>query len=124
VEVLPLLALSGDPAFDEFGIEEAIEKIEREPHALNGFGAIVHGRRCHASNVHRMSSSGPSPGNRSGDVAVLNYQLVSYGASGSGKPYVVRWNSTKVYARPGSEWKMIHDHWSYIKPDLKEPDPE
>jgi len=59
-----------------------------------------------------------------GDAAVLSYQLVSYGTSGSGRPYVLRWNSTKVYARSGSEWKIIHDHWSYTKPDLKEPSPE
>jgi ketosteroid isomerase-like protein len=59
-----------------------------------------------------------------GDVAVLSYQLISHGISASGKPYVVRWNSTKVYARLESAWKIIHDHWSYIKPELREPSPE
>ena len=59
-----------------------------------------------------------------GDAAVLSYQLISYGCSASGEPYVIRWNSTKVYARSGEEWKIIHDHWSYIKPELKEPSPE
>lgn len=59
-----------------------------------------------------------------GDVAVLSYQLASYGTSASGRPYVVRWNSTKVYARSGTEWKIIHDHWSYLKPDLKDSIPE
>lgn len=59
-----------------------------------------------------------------GDVAVLSYQLISHGASASGQPYVVRWNSTKVYARSGRDWKLLHDHWSYIKPELKEPSPE
>jgi ketosteroid isomerase-like protein len=59
-----------------------------------------------------------------GDVAVLSYRLISHGTSASGKPYVVRWNSTKVYARSGNDWKLFHDHWSYIKPQLKEPSPE
>lgn len=59
-----------------------------------------------------------------GDVAVLSYQLISHGTSPSGEPYVVRWNSTKVYARSGGDWKLFHDHWSYLKPDLKEPSPE
>jgi ketosteroid isomerase-like protein len=59
-----------------------------------------------------------------GDVAVLSYQLVSHGTSASGKAYTVRWNSTKVYSRTGTEWRLLHDHWSYIKPELREPSPE
>jgi ketosteroid isomerase-like protein len=59
-----------------------------------------------------------------GNVAVLSYQLVSHGITAAGTPYVVRWNSTKVYARSGDDWMIFHDHWSYIKPDLKEPSPE
>ena len=59
-----------------------------------------------------------------GDVAVLSYQLVAHGVSPTGTKYVVRWNSTKVYARTGQDWKIIHDHWSYLKPELKQPSPE
>ena len=58
---------------------------------------------------------------RRGDVAVLSYQLVSHGTSASGNAYVLRWNSTKVYARSGNDWKLLHDHWSYTKPELKQP---
>jgi ketosteroid isomerase-like protein len=56
-----------------------------------------------------------------GDVAVLSYNLVNYGASFDGKPEAVPhpWNSTKIYARIANEWKIVHDHWSYIKPELK-----
>ncbi len=61
---------------------------------------------------------------RRGGMAVLSYQLISHGVLASGKPYTVRWNSTKVYARSGKNWKLIHDHWSYIKPELKTPSPE
>jgi ketosteroid isomerase-like protein len=36
---------------------------------------------------------------RSGDVAVLSYNLVSYGVAPDGKPTTTRWNSTTVYGR-------------------------
>jgi ketosteroid isomerase-like protein len=55
-----------------------------------------------------------------GDVAVLSYNLFNYGVTFDGKmPPDRPWNSTKVYARTGGQWKIVHDHWSYIKPDLK-----
>ncbi len=60
-----------------------------------------------------------------GDVAVLTYNLVDYGKKPSGTDAVLaRWNSTKVYARIDGQWKIIHDHWSYVKPDLKQPSGE
>lgn len=56
-----------------------------------------------------------------GDVAVLSYNLVSYGKRSNGAETVLaRWNSTKVYARIEGQWKIVHDHWSYIKPELKQ----
>jgi conserved hypothetical protein len=59
---------------------------------------------------------------RRGDVAVLSYNLISYGKKPDGTEAVLaRWNSTKVYGRIGGRWKIIHDHWSLIKPDLKQP---
>ena len=61
---------------------------------------------------------------RTGDAAVLSYQLASHGKSPKGVPYTVRWNSTKVYFRMGGQWKIVHDHWSYIKPDLRQAGPE
>jgi ketosteroid isomerase-like protein len=56
-------------------------------------------------------------------VAVLSYQFVSHGTAPSGVPVEARWNSTKVYALAGEEWKIIHDHWSFIRPELKQPVP-
>jgi len=56
-----------------------------------------------------------------GDAAVLTYNLVSYGRSPAGEAMVVRWNSTAVYAQVDGQWKIIHSHWSYTKPDLKVP---
>jgi len=56
-----------------------------------------------------------------GDVAVLTFNLVSHGARfGDGPKGDVRWNSTEVYQRISGRWKIIHSHWSYTQPDLKE----
>jgi uncharacterized protein (TIGR02246 family) len=58
---------------------------------------------------------------RSGDVAVLTFNLVDYGAQlGDGPKTTARWNSTEVYQRLNGRWRIIHSHWSYVKPVLKE----
>jgi uncharacterized protein (TIGR02246 family) len=59
---------------------------------------------------------------RHGDVALLTFNIVSYGTLPD-KPESVlaRWNSTEVYARIDGKWRIAHSHWSYIKPDLKQP---
>lgn len=56
---------------------------------------------------------------RLGDVAVLSYQLTSHATMPNGSPLTVRWNSTKVYGLFDGKWKLFHDHWSFIKPELK-----
>jgi ketosteroid isomerase-like protein len=58
---------------------------------------------------------------RHGDVAILSYNLVNYGKTNGTDSVLNRWNSTKVYARIEGEWKIVHDHWSYVKPELKTP---
>jgi ketosteroid isomerase-like protein len=58
---------------------------------------------------------------RLGDVAVLSYQLTSHAIMPDGSPYTARWNSTKVYGLYNGNWKLFHDHWSFIKPELKNP---
>jgi ketosteroid isomerase-like protein len=58
---------------------------------------------------------------RLGDVAVLSYQLTSHAIMPDGSPATVRWNSTKVYGLFDGKWKIFHDHWSFIKPELKNP---
>jgi ketosteroid isomerase-like protein len=56
---------------------------------------------------------------RYGDVAVLTFNLVNYGKmSGQPEGVLTRWNSTQVYRRIGGEWKIVHSHWSYTKPEL------
>ena len=56
-----------------------------------------------------------------GDIAVLTFNLVSHGAQlGDGPKGDVRWNSTEVYQRTSGQWKIIHSHWSYTQPELKQ----
>lgn len=57
-----------------------------------------------------------------GDIALLTFNLVNYGTMPDGKEHVLtRWNSTEVYARTGGSWKIVHSHWSFIKPEVKPP---
>ena len=60
---------------------------------------------------------------RLGDAAVLSYQLRSHAMMPDGSPLTIRWNSTKVYGMFGKDWKLVHDHWSFVKPELKDPPP-
>lgn len=56
-----------------------------------------------------------------GEIAVLTFNLISHGAQlGDGPKGDVRWNSTEVYQWISGEWKIIHSHWSYTKPELKQ----
>ena len=58
---------------------------------------------------------------QSGDVAVLTFNLVDHGAQvGDGPKTTARWNSTEVYQRINGSWKILHSHWSYVKPELSE----
>lgn len=55
----------------------------------------------------------------SGDLAVLTFNLVDYGAQlGDGPKSTARWNSTEVYRRIQGTWEIVHSHWSYVKPEL------
>jgi ketosteroid isomerase-like protein len=57
-----------------------------------------------------------------GDVALLTFNLISYQKQADGAEHVVaRWNSTETYARLDGKWRIVHSHWSYIKPELKQP---
>jgi len=55
------------------------------------------------------------------DVALLTFNLVNYGKLPDAPERVLaRWNSTEVYSRIGGTRKIIHSHWSYIQPELKQ----
>ena len=57
---------------------------------------------------------------RVGDLAVLTFNLNDYGARlGDGPKADAHWNSPEVYQRIDGKWKIVHSHWSYVKPQLK-----
>jgi ketosteroid isomerase-like protein len=57
---------------------------------------------------------------RDGNMALLTFNLLSYVKQPDGTEKVVaRWNSSEVYRKINGEWKIIHSHWSFIKPEIK-----
>ena len=50
-----------------------------------------------------------------GDAALLTFNLISY----RDESPISSWNSSEMYARVGGQWRIVHSHWSYIKPELK-----
>ncbi len=70
--------------------------------------------------IERMEMIDPKV-QRSGDLAVLTFNLVDYGAQIDGGPKTTaRWNATEVFQRFDGSWKIVHSHWSYVKPVLKD----
>ena len=58
---------------------------------------------------------------RDGNMAVLTFNLLSYVKQPDGTEKVVpRWNSSEVYRKIDGQWKIIHSHWSFIKPPSSE----
>jgi ketosteroid isomerase-like protein len=71
--------------------------------------------------VDRFDMIGPKVQHH-GDSALLTFNLVSYVNQPDGKELAVaRWNSSELYARVDGQWRIVHSHWSYIKPELKQP---
>jgi ketosteroid isomerase-like protein len=61
---------------------------------------------------------------RVGDAALLTFNLVSYGKLPDRPESVLaRWNATEVYGRIDGNWKILHSHWSFVKPELKQTGP-
>jgi ketosteroid isomerase-like protein len=54
---------------------------------------------------------------RHGDVALLTFNLINYGKLGDSEEKALsRWNATEIYIRMDRQWKIIHSHWSFVKP--------
>jgi uncharacterized protein (TIGR02246 family) len=61
---------------------------------------------------------------RHGDAALLTFNLINYGKlPDRPEAPLSRWNATEVYSRIDGRWRIVHSHWSYVKPDLKQPGP-
>jgi ketosteroid isomerase-like protein len=57
---------------------------------------------------------------RDANMALLTFNLLSFVKQPDGTEKVVaRWNSSEVYRKINGEWKIIHSHWSFIKPEVK-----
>ncbi len=58
---------------------------------------------------------------RDGNVAVLTFNLISHVTPPGVTPAITaRWNTTEVYRRLDGHWKIVHSHFSYVKPELKQ----
>ena len=56
-----------------------------------------------------------------GDAALLTFNLISYRTQPNGVEAVISsWNASEMYARIDGKWSIVHSHWSYIKPELKQ----
>jgi ketosteroid isomerase-like protein len=54
-----------------------------------------------------------------GDMAVLFYRFFSTRLNRDGSVASrVPWNCSEVYARMDGQWRILHNHWSYIKGEL------
>jgi uncharacterized protein (TIGR02246 family) len=57
-----------------------------------------------------------------GEVALLTFNLVNYGKLPDQPERVItRWNSTEVYTRRDGKWRLVHSHWSFVRPEMKQP---
>ena len=59
---------------------------------------------------------------RYGDVAVLTYNIQNYArqADGTERP-TTRWNVSEVFRRIDGRWRTIHSHFSFNKPNVRNP---
>jgi len=90
------------------------KRIDGQP-ALKQFVAPFAGK----IKIERVEMIDPKV-QRKGDLAVLTFNLISYGAQfADGPKNTVRWNSTEVFERINGVWKIVHSHWSYVTPQLK-----
>ena len=48
-----------------------------------------------------------------GDGAVLSFRFASHGSEGS-----MMWNTTEVYRKDESGWRIVHTHWAFHRPKL------
>jgi ketosteroid isomerase-like protein len=51
-----------------------------------------------------------------GGLAVLSYNLVTYGSQPGGERIVTRWNVTSAYVLIDGAWRITHSHFSLTQP--------
>jgi len=85
-----------DPALDQPIV--GVENLRKYYESFRGAGTPASGEMLNAK-VRVM-----------GDTAVLTF---NYQRKDGKEP---RWNATEVYHRTEDGWRIVHTHWSYIKP--------
>ena len=103
--------MSNDETYFDPGAPKRVDGLE----ALRQYFAPFAGK----ISIERFELIDPKV-QRHGDIAVLTFNLVDYGGQlGGGPKSTVRWNTTEIYQRINGQWKIVHSHWSYTKPELK-----
>jgi hypothetical protein len=59
---------------------------------------------------------------RGDDFALLSFNIVNYQRQPNGSEQAIRrWNVTEAYSRINGQWRIVHSHFSYVQPELKQP---
>jgi uncharacterized protein (TIGR02246 family) len=92
--------------------EKRIDGVDAMRKYLTPLAGKIHSDRYEMQNIRVQHH---------GDVAALSYNLFNFDVTFDGQPVTPNrpWNSTKVYALIRGQWKIVHDHWSFIRPELK-----
>jgi ketosteroid isomerase-like protein len=57
-----------------------------------------------------------------GGLALLSFNIVNYQRQPNGSEQLIRrWNVTEAYSRVNGRWRIVHSHFSYVQPELKQP---
>jgi ketosteroid isomerase-like protein len=88
--------------------------LDQPIHGLEALRTYYHGMPGAESVEGVMSNTNVQV---SGDIAVLTF---NYTTTTEKTGRVTRWNSTEVYRRGPQGWRIIHTHWSCVKPQLAE----
>jgi ketosteroid isomerase-like protein/predicted enzyme related to lactoylglutathione lyase len=107
----------GDPSgFLEISSPEVVYFDPTQEHRLDGWAELTRLYEGIRGQIHLTRYELLNPCVQScGDCAVLTYNFV-----GESSSQTARWNCTEVYKRTPDGWRIIHTHWSFTQPALKE----
>ncbi len=89
--------------FDDIGAQRRVEGVA----AMRTYFASLEGK----VPQHRYEVVDPKV-QIYGDTGILTFH---YDASLPDATPLPRWKATSVYRRTGSEWRIVHAHWSLVK---------
>jgi ketosteroid isomerase-like protein len=89
--------------FDDLGAHRRIDGIV----AMRDYAASLEGK----IPPHHFELVDPSV-QLYGDIGIVTLRYEPFDANGAP---LQRWKATLVYRRTGSEWRVVHAHWSMVK---------